>query len=363
MNRDRVCEKISSSEKNHQITIPHVVYASDDKFAEIVGVSLVSLYENSQDVDDIFVYILDSGICEKNKKRIVEVSKTYQRHKPIFISAKNISEELSINVSVDRGSLSQYARLFVSSDLPSDLNRVIYLDCDIIVNKSISLLWNLDMHEKTIAALMDAFSKHYRVNIDLKPNDIMFNSGVMLIDLHKWKQNETEKKLMSFILKKNGKIQQGDQGALNSILSKDVYCFHPKFNSVTIFYDFTYSEMLTYRKPPYFYKEEETRVAIEQPVIIHFTSSIFSKRPWEVGCCHKYLDKWIYYKSRSPWKQEPLWNYERPKWKIWGINVIEFFPRWISIRFASFLQIYGRPIFMRIRNCYKKKKKIIRESE
>ena len=30
---------------------------------------------------------------------------------------------------------------------------------------------------------MDAFSRQYRANIDLKPDDIMFNSGVMLIDL------------------------------------------------------------------------------------------------------------------------------------------------------------------------------------
>lgn len=40
-------------------SVAHIVYASDDKFAEILGVSLVSLYENSKDMDDIKVYILD----------------------------------------------------------------------------------------------------------------------------------------------------------------------------------------------------------------------------------------------------------------------------------------------------------------
>ena len=44
--------------------IPHIVYATDDNFAEILGVSLVSLYENSKDVDDIIVYVLDSGISD-----------------------------------------------------------------------------------------------------------------------------------------------------------------------------------------------------------------------------------------------------------------------------------------------------------
>lgn len=39
--------------------VAHIVYAADDMFAEILGVSLVSLYENSQDMEDIVVYVLD----------------------------------------------------------------------------------------------------------------------------------------------------------------------------------------------------------------------------------------------------------------------------------------------------------------
>ena len=37
----------------------HIVYASDDGFAEILGVSMVSLYENSKDMEFIAVYVLD----------------------------------------------------------------------------------------------------------------------------------------------------------------------------------------------------------------------------------------------------------------------------------------------------------------
>lgn len=177
-----------------------------------------------------------------------------------------------MNVSVDRGSLSQYTRLFVSSDLPSELQRVLYLDCDIMIKQSIRELWNLNLHGKTIGALMDAFSKYYRVNIELE-EDVMFNSGVMLIDLDKWKKNEIENKVLAFIASKHGKIEQGDQGALNAVLSHDTYCFEPRFNSVTIFYDFTYEEMLIYRRPPKFYTEKQIEIAKNNPSIIHFTTS------------------------------------------------------------------------------------------
>lgn len=330
--------------------IAHIVYGSDDKFAEILGVSLVSLYENSKDMNEICVYILDSGISLENKKKLDSIPKKYGRKSLEYIVAKNISKELNIDVEMDRGSLSQYARLFVSSLLPQELERVLYLDCDIIINKSIKNLWTIDMRGKTIAALMDAFSKYYRSNIELQPNDIMFNSGVMLIDLNRWKEQKVEKRLMEFIIKHNGKIQQGDQGALNSILSKDTYCFEPRFNSVTIFYDFTYEEMMTYRKPPEFYSKDEIKLAVDEPVIIHFTTSFLSRRPWIEGCEHKYLDKWLKYKNLSPWKDEPLWKYTSPK-GIKGIYIklINNLPRNIMIGISSILQVYGRPFLISLK--------------
>lgn len=334
--------------------IAHIVYASDDRFAEILGVSLVSLYENNKDFSDIVVYILDSGISEDNKSKLLSLTEKYKRSGMIFIPAKNISEELSVDVNLDRGSLSQYARLFVSSVLPSELDRVLYLDCDIIINKSIAELWNLDLEGNTIGALNDAFSKYYRKNIDLKENDIMFNSGVMLIDLGKWRNNSIEQKLMSFIKKKNGRIQQGDQGALNAVLSRETYCFEPRFNSVTIFYDFSYDEILVYRKPVNLYSREQIRKAVEDPVIIHYTTSFMSERPWIEGSNHKYLDKWMEYKKISPWNETSHWkspNKEKDIKSVY-VSMMKFIPRKINIYISGLLQVYGRPFVYYLKNFF-----------
>ena len=328
--------------------IPHIVYATDDNFAEILGVSLVSLYENSKDVDDIIVYVLDSGISDENIKKLKSLPKKYSRSDLSFIKATDISKELSMNVNLDIGSLSQYARLFVSSVLPAKLDRVLYLDCDIIINKSISELWNLDIKGKTIAALKDAFSKQYRKNIDLEPDDIMFNSGVMLIDLDKWRRENIESKLLEFIRKKNGKIQQGDQGALNAILSKETFCLEPRFNSVTIFYDFSYEEMMVYRKPVDFYPREEIELAVREPSIIHYTTSFLSKRPWYKDCEHRYVAEWFKYKDISPWSDKPLWT-EKKKNGIKGlyVSLCNKMPRKLIIGFSGILQAYGRPLVYR----------------
>lgn len=348
---------VSSFDMNNKIApkydfnsdIAHIVYASDNKFAEILGVSLVSLFENSKDMEEINVYILDSGITENNRHKLLSVCQLYYRN-GVFIPATNIRKKLTMEIAIDRGSLSQYARLFVSSDLPEDLSRVLYLDCDIVIKKSIRELWNLDLKGKTIGALMDAFSKYYRVNIDLEENDIMFNSGVMLIDLNKWKEQKVEDKLLKFIKAKNGVIQQGDQGALNNVLSRDTYCFEPRFNSVTIFYDFSFKDMLTYRKPPKFYGEEDIKKAVENPTIIHYTTSFLSKRAWVKGCEHKYVGDWLKYKEMSPWKDTELWDDNRPQWRQSCINIYKKLPESLSVKIAGFMQIYCRPFFNKLRS-------------
>jgi len=320
-----------------------IVYASDDNFAEILGISLISLFENNKDMQEIIVYILDSSISIVNKEKIESIFKEYNRGTPKWIKAKNISEEISLEVSIDRGSLSQYARLFISSLLPEDTKKVLYLDCDILVVKSIKKLWNLDLHGKTVAALMDAFSRHYRINIGLKQDGIMFNSGVMLIDLKKWKKQKIEERLLKFILEKKGNIQQGDQGALNAVLSDDTYCFEPCFNSVSIYFDFSYDELLVYRKPPGFYKRSLINKAVTEPYIVHFTTSFLSKRPWIIGCQHKYVDVWLMYKSMSPWKDTPLWKDNTGIMKRIVVKILKKLPRGVMIRLAGFAQAYGRP--------------------
>ena len=328
----------------------HVVYASDNNFAEIMGVSIVSLFENNKDMEKIIIYILDSGINNENKKNVEKVFKTYNRPKPFWIPANNINNVLGIEVKQDRGSISQFARLFISRVLPNDLGRVLYLDCDILIDKPLDELWNMDMEGKIIAALLDPFSPMYRRNLGLKDNDILFNSGVMLIDFYKWKSENIEDKLLNLIKKYEGMIPQGDQGALGAVLGESTALINPKFNAITMFYDFTYENMLIYRKPPYYYSKELIAEARENPVIIHFTTSFLSRRAWFEGSEHPFVEKWNNYKYLSPWKDEPVHKYkDNSRLRKVYVQFYNAIPLWLSVRLSGLLQAYGRPIREKIK--------------
>lgn len=60
---------------------------------------------------------------------------------------------------------------------------------------------------------------------------------------------------------------------LDSALSHDTYYFEFKFDSATIFYGFTYKEMMIYRRPLKFYIVEQIKKTVEHLILIHFTIS------------------------------------------------------------------------------------------
>lgn len=328
----------------------HIVYASDDNFAEIMGISIISLLENNKNLN-LDIYILDSGIKDENKKKVNSIFENYGRSEPFWIPAININEVLGITVKQDRGSISQFSRLFITRILPENIDKVLYFDCDIIVCQSIKELWNENLDGKIIGALKDPFSKYYRRNLGLRDNDILFNSGIMLIDVKKWIEYDVEKKILNLIKEYGGLIPQGDQGALGAILSTNTKPLNPKYNLITLFYDFSYKDMMIYRKPSKgYYSKIEIEEAKKNPVIIHFTTSFKSIRPWIKGSNHPYATEWLRYKQKSPWKDTPLRAYKKGNlYKEFYIKFEKIMPNYISLRISGLLQAYGRPWLIKIK--------------
>lgn len=327
----------------------NVVYAADDNFIPVMGVSIVSLLKNNRDMSNINVTILATNVSELNKQKINDLFNKYDRYLPRWIDATNIEDTLGQKVNQDRGSVSQYARIFLNDIFGEEVDRVLYLDCDTLIVDSIRNLWNINLQGNTIAALKDSFSKYYRKNISLDQNDIMFNSGVMLIDMDKWRQNKVEEKVLNFIKEKNGNVQQGDQGVLNAILSKQTLPISPSYNFATVFTDLSYDQMVKYRKPVSFYSEDEIIEAQRDLHIIHYTSHFFSPRPWQEGCTNKYLNLWLDYRKMTPWGNEKLDTVNNSFKKKKILDMYKKMPK-ITLFLASIFQVYLRPIKNRFNN-------------
>lgn len=227
------------------------------------------------------------------------------------------------------------------------VQRILYLDCDVIIDGSLKELWNMNLNGKIGAVLADAFSSLYRKNIGLEKDDLMFNSGVMLIDMDKWREDNVGYQLKTFIQAYNGMVQQGDQGVLNAVLNNKVCTFSPRYNWVTNYSAFSYDDMLTYRKPVNIYSKTEIEEASKNPCIIHYTSSFIVARPWEDGNEHPCKWIWDKYKNMSPWNEQIYKEKRMKKWKKIYVNLAERMPYKFNLLCSGFLQAYVRPIYGR----------------
>lgn len=58
----------------------NIVYASDDHYAFLAGVSMISLFKNNRDFESLNVYILSDHISKKNIRRLTAIGKKYNRN-------------------------------------------------------------------------------------------------------------------------------------------------------------------------------------------------------------------------------------------------------------------------------------------
>lgn len=132
-----------------------------------------------------------------------------------------------------------YARLLFDHLLPAEVERLIYLDSDMMVIAPIENLWSTDLGGKTIGAVDDPWGpfisagRDFQLNRDIcDPADQYFNAGMLVIDMEKWRQADIFSKLATFT--ENGVMDRVyyDQGFLNIVFRDDFHPIDRKWNVI-----------------------------------------------------------------------------------------------------------------------------------
>ena len=119
-----------------------IIAASDDRYALPLGVMLTSLCENTRSRNRIQVYIIDGGISPLNKEKLQRIAEKYQVSF-CFLTINN-SEFEGLVVS-SYWTIVTYYRLVIPDLLDSSIEKVLYLDCDLILTDDIAYLWDIDI--------------------------------------------------------------------------------------------------------------------------------------------------------------------------------------------------------------------------
>lgn len=277
----------------------HIVYSSDDNYAQHLGASVYSLLVHNSDVETV-IYVIDNGISSENKEKLRQIAACFPLSEIRWIDFSDWSEKLTLNMqwSISR---SAYGRLFIGSMLPEDVTKCLYMDCDIIICDKLNELWNFDMEGRVLAAVQDTVNDATKNSVGLKTSEQYFNSGVLLIDLEKWRLIGAEEMCMQFISKRNGSVTHHDQGVLNGLFHNDVSFLPLKYNVMTIHYIMSRVGILNYfHEESPFYSEKEITQAKVHPTVLHYTPS-FTSRPWVKTCRHPLKKLYWDAVAKTPW--------------------------------------------------------------
>ena len=276
-----------------------IVICTDNNYVMPAGVLICSVCENNKTEKIRFHIVGDKELLEENKKSLTDEVQRY--HQEIFFYV--IDSSLNSSLPVGQKGQSQhltiaaYYRLFLGSVLSTTIDKVLYLDCDIIVRSSLNELWNTDLTDYAVGCVTDqneGLLSFY--NLLRYPQSLgYFNSGVLLINLAYWRKFNLQGEYLDFLRKYPERALTCDQDVLNYVLRERKKALHLKYNVQNGFLCKNINISWEY--------EEELEKAISDPYIIHYVDGI---KPWMKGCDHPFKSEFFKYRQLTEWKDCPL---------------------------------------------------------
>lgn len=264
----------------------NILYSSDENYVKHAAASLISLLKNNSDFNNINIFYLENNLSKVSKEKLREIVEGYDR-KIIFIDSEQLCKKM---VKKDDFPLAGYARLFISQI--ADIDKILYLDCDTIINSSLKSLWETEIESYLLAGVQDNPALYMVEAIGMDRNDRYINSGVMLINLKKWRETNLEDRFVEFIKSYRGKVPHHDQGVINGVCKDNILILNPKYNFMPQFIMHTSKQIKKLYNIKSYYTQAELDNAVHSPVIIHFITKFYG-RPWEEKCTHPMKNTYI----------------------------------------------------------------------
>lgn len=278
----------------------NILVQSDENYAPFAGVMLTSLFENNQDIDAITVYLMTSDMSEKNRGRFQTLAKEYRREIK-FIDAKEVDSFCkSHQLPQWRGSYTAYYKVFALTVIKDEIDRLIYLDADMVVTGSISELTACNLGNGIVGMCLDAISSKYKRLIKLD-SLFYYNAGAIVFDVKKWIEYKCIDRIIEHLTTVHASYPFPEQDLLNIVFSESIATISQKYNCYPVIYLYEDYDLL--KKScgiVKYYSEEEVISAKREPAVLHCIE-VFGLRPWHVGI-HPYREVWNKYLNRSPWR-------------------------------------------------------------
>lgn len=263
-----------------------IVYASDENYAGLTAISAVSALKHNPGAR---VVLLGYNLGEKAKD-LVRSRVEARGGEFKYADVSGALEELKDKGYTGYTSYATYARVFIPG-LLKDEKRVIYLDCDTLVNGSLRELWETDMQGKPLAMGMDCVPWAYKKAINHPLELPYYNAGVMMIDLETWREHRCTERFLEELAHPHGPNPLGDQDIFVRLFPDETKVLHPKWNFMSQFFLFSYRGWVRVSRGSVHISENDYANAKCDPRVFHFSGGTLG-RPWYTSSRHPIRGKY-----------------------------------------------------------------------
>ena len=310
-----------------------VIMASDDNYSFLLGIALYSLFRSNLEFETINIYVIDDNISGVYKDKLQKLANRFG-HTIKFIPRPNIPSKVVVKGKLN---ISTFYRLAVCSLLPEEIKKVLYLDCDVIVQESLIKLWNEDIDDVYIAGVQDTTGKEARTSVELNIEDDYVNAGVLLVNIDKLRKDGMESLFFEYLKEKKYKVEFNDQGIINHCCKGRIKLIHPKYNFMYPYDRYNRKQLLKIVQKPKFYSESIIEEAKNNPIIIHFAGYAFT-RPWYEDSKGRFVNKFIKLAEESGFEFTPQKQPISFKYKI--RRLVYKLPNCLAIMFNNLIDVF-----------------------
>lgn len=322
---------------------PVVLVAADENYVRPLAVTLHSAASALGPERQLHVILLDGGISESSLEGLRETLVGL----PVGISTLPISAaETRDLVTSHHITHTAYFRLLAGRLLPRELEKVIYLDSDVLVQEDLTELWELPLGNHYCLAASDiacpfvdayealrcqpeiAASIPYLAAISPIPNwkalgldgaAPYFNSGVMVLNLQRWREESIEQRLLACLRDNASHVWCWDQYALNVVFADHWGPLPARWNQGVHIFEYPDEQ---HSPIPL----DEFRQMRDNPAVIHFTTEF---KPWKYEPYHPLRDQFFDELDETAWRG---WRPDKPPFQLrtwWDRQAVKWIRKWI----------------------------------
>ena len=281
------------------LTKIHLAFITDEGYFLPTAVAISSVANRRDPKVAYVVHVICKDVSSERIEKLLSLSSD-----DFLISVLDASEKIDY-AQFQMSGFPVTPTAILKFELPQilgDVDKVIYLDGDIVVRKDLRELWETDIDGKFVAAVSDRHAFFFKgKTLEERigyPHDNYFNSGVMLLNLKLMRENRLTEKLYDY--RRNGRNDFMDQDALNAIMSGNAKFLPFRYNMIATCLRYSNPKLLSMYYPETYAKDVVE--LFEQSVIYHYASAA---KPWK-NINVAFRDVWLEAWRSSPFADEQI---------------------------------------------------------